>query len=360
MLFAEYHFFPLDSPFTQCSFGYVMKWDIQFLVRLQWRFVVWGRFLAVLLGAGLAVIPQEGGAEPQTYPYRAVATVGMITDIVREVAGDLATVEGIIGEGVDPHLYKPTRSALVALSRADIIFYNGLLLEGQLSDVLEKMATRGKPVYAVAEAILEREDYVLTTEEDYLDPHVWMDVSGWMVAVREVAAALSTFDPANAEVYETRAADYLAELAELDQYAKRVIGSIPGDRRMLVTAHDAFNYMGRAYGLEVRGIQGLSTESEAGVRDLENLVAFLVENEIPAVFVETSVSDKNVRALIEGARARGHELVIGGTLYSDAMGPAGTYEGTYIGMIDHNATTIAQALGGDVPEGGMNGRLEAK
>jgi len=146
-------------------------------------------------------------------------------------------------------------------------------------------------------------------------------------------------------------------LGELNEYAAEVIASIPPGQRYLVTAHDAFGYLGRAYGLEVRGIQGLSTESEAGVRDIENLIDFLVAQGIPAVFVETSVSDKNVRALLEGAQARGHDLVIGGELFSDAMGPSGTYEGTYIGMIDHNATTIARALGGDAPERGLNGKL---
>lgn len=318
-----------------------------------------GVIRAVLVFMTLFAAKMPAVAEPSEYPYRAVTTVGMITDIVREVAGDRAVVEGIIGEGVDPHLYKPTRSALVALTRADVVFYNGLMLEGNLSEVLEKMAKRGKPVFAVTESILGNEEYLLKENANKLDPHIWMDVSGWMEAVREVSKALQDFDPAHADGYEARAAEYLAELEELDDYAREAIQSIPEDQRILVTAHDAFGYMGQAYGLEVRGIQGLSTESEAGVRDIENLITFLIQNQIPAVFVETSVSDKNVRALIEGARAQGHDLVVGGLLFSDAMGPAGTYEGTYIGMIDHNVTTIASALGGEAPEGGMSGRLAA-
>jgi len=289
--------------------------------------------------------------------FNAVATVGMIADIVREVAGDRAEVEGMIGEGVDPHLYKPTRRDVVMLSKADIIFYNGLMLEGKMGDVLVRMARKGKPVYAVTEEILDQGDYVITDEENHFDPHVWMDVQGWMRAVSVVEKALSAYDPEGADVYSSNANDYRGKLEALDAYAKRVIGSIPESQRVLVTAHDAFGYLGRAYGLEVRGIQGLSTESEAGVQDIETLISFLIENKIPAVFVESSVADKNVRALVEGAKAKGHDLKIGGELFSDAMGPTGSYEGTYIGMIDHNVTTIASALGGEVDHGGMQQKL---
>jgi len=295
-------------------------------------------------------------AAPKSIPYQAATTVGMITDVVRNVAGDKAKVEGIIGEGIDPHLYKPTRRDLVTLSQADIIFYNGLMLEGKMVDVLVRLARKGKPVYAVTDTILESGTYVMTDEAEHFDPHVWMDVQGWIMATNVIADALAEFDPANASYYKQNAAAYIAQLRELDDYARQVIGSIPENQRYLVTAHDAFNYLGRAYGIEVMGIQGISTESEAGVRDIERLVSFLIENKIPAVFVETSFSDKNVRALIEGARARGHDLSIGATLYSDAMGPAGTYEGTYVGMLDHNATAIARALGGKAPEGGFRER----
>lgn len=289
--------------------------------------------------------------------FTAVGTIGMVADIVREVAGDTGQVEGIIGEGVDPHLYKPTRQDVVSLSRADIIFYNGLMLEGKMGDVLVRFARRGKPIYAVTEAILEQGDYVMTDEEAHYDPHVWMDVQGWMKAVGVVRDALTEFKPEHADIFTENAEAYLAKLEELDGYARHAISSIPENKRVLVTAHDAFGYLGRAYGLEVKGIQGLSTESEAGVRDIEALITFLVQNDIPAVFVETSVADKNVRALVEGAQARGHDLVVGGELFSDAMGPAGTYEGTYIGMIDHNITTITRALGGKADPGGMQDKL---
>lgn len=280
--------------------------------------------------------------------YQVVCTVGMITDIVRNVAGDYAEVEGIIGEGVDPHLYKPTRGDVIKLSQADVVFYNGLLLEGKMTDVLESVATDVKPVRAVTEAILDETDYLLKKDDgsEHTDPHVWMDVSGWLRAVPVVAETLATYDPDRADEYRANAAQYIEQLEALDAYAKQAMSTIPESQRVLVTAHDAFQYLGRAYNIEVRGIQGVSTESEAGVRDLEELVDFIVEREIPAVFFETSVADKNVRALMEGAHARGHNVVIGGSLYSDAMAPAGTYAGTYIGMIDSNVTTIVNALGG--------------
>jgi manganese/zinc/iron transport system substrate-binding protein len=315
------------------------------------------RAFALAVSIGFGLLAGCGSGKTVQQPRTAAATVGMIADIVREVAGGRIAVTGIIGEGVDPHLYKPTRQDVVTLSNADIVFYNGLMLEGKMGDVLVKVAAGGKPVHAVTEKLLETGDYVLTDEAEHYDPHVWMDVAGWMKAVEVVTQALVDFDPKGAATFQSNSQAYLGQLEKLDAYARDAITSIPESRRVLVTAHDAFNYLGRAYGLEVRGIQGLSTESEAGVQDIENLVAFLVDHEIPAVFVETSVSDKNVRALIEGARAKGHELTIGGELFSDAMGKPGTYEGTYIGMIDHNVTTIAQALGGTVPQKGMQGKL---
>lgn len=309
---------------------------------------------SMIFSLGLAALALAG---PAAYPYKVTATVGMVADIVREVAGDRAEVINIIGEGVDPHLYKPTRGDVAALLSADVVFYSGLMLEGKMSDTLVKVGRNGKPVYAVTELI--DESYLLEPPAfaGHFDPHVWMDAGGWMKAVEAVAQSLGEFDPAHAADYQARARAYLAELAKLNAYAREAIGSIPESRRVLVTAHDAFNYFGRAYGIEVRGIQGISTESEAGLEDINRLVDLIVKRGISAVFVETSVADKNVRALVEGARARGQEVVVGGTLFSDAMGPAGTYEGTYIGMIDHNVTTVARALGGAAPEGGMQGKL---
>ena len=292
-------------------------------------------------------------------PYRIMTTTGMVNDIVQHVAGEKAKVKNIIGEGVDPHLYKPTRSDVAALLNADVIFYSGLLLEGKMTDVLVKVATRGKAVYAVTELI--DEDYLLQPEEfaGHHDPHVWMDVKGWMKAVEAVAQALGEYDSKNKDYYSKNANLYLKELQELNNYVSKIIETIPEKSKVLITAHDAFNYFGRAYGLEVKGIQGISTESEAGLKDINRLVDEIIKRDIKAVFIETSVADKNIRALIEGARAKGLEVEIGGELFSDAMGTPGTYEGTYIGMIDHNATIVARGLGGEAPEKGMNAKLKA-
>lgn len=288
-----------------------------------------------------------------------VTTIGMIGDVARVVAGPLAEVDNIIGEGVDPHLYKPTAKDVKALQAADLVFYNGLMLEGKMADVLVRIAASGKAVHAVTEGLANEPGFVMADGESHDDPHVWMDVKGWMGATTAIGKALAERDPANAGTYQSNAEIYRKQLEELDRYAATSIASIPAEQRVLVTAHDAFQYLSRAYGIEVRGIQGLSTESEAGVKDIENLVNFLVSRRVPAVFVESSVSDKNVRALVEGCAAKGHQVVIGGELFSDAMGATGTYEGTYIGMIDHNITTITRALGGTAPEKGFQGKLTA-
>jgi manganese/zinc/iron transport system substrate-binding protein len=323
--------------------------------RRAFQFPIAGFFLLTLLGFFCLFSSPADAAYEGSYPYRAVATVGMVADIVQNVAGEKADVEHIIGAGVDPHAYNPTRGDVAALLKADIVFYAGLLLEGQMTDVLKKVS-RSRPVYAVTERI--EEEYLLQDEATgHPDPHVWMDVQGWMKAVEVVSGTLAEFDPAHASFYKKNAAAYRAELAQLNAYAEKVIGAIPEDQQVMVTAHDAFRYLGRAYGIEVLGIQGISTESEAGLKDINRIVGILVERKIPAVFVETSVSDKNMRALVEGAASRGHSVEIGGELFSDAMGKAGTYEGTYIGMIDHNATTIARALGGNPPDKGMQGKL---
>ena len=323
--------------------------------------IVWmiGPCLAILLSLTLTVFAEGTGAAYRgKYPYKVGTTVGMVADIIKQVAGDKADVTNIIGTGVDPHLFNPTRSDVAVLLKSDIVFYSGLLLEGQMTDIFAKIS-RKRPVFAVTELL--EEGYLLQVAgSNHHDPHVWMDVRGWMKAVEAVAAALSDFDPANAAEYNKNAAAYLKDLEKLDAYARQVIGSIPATKRVMITAHDAFSYLGRACGIEVIGIQGISTESEAGLKDINRIVDELVERKIPAVFVETSVSDKNVKALLEGARSRGHEVTIGGSLFSDAMGSAGTYEGTYIGMIDHNVTTIARALGGEAPVGGLNGKLANK
>jgi manganese/zinc/iron transport system substrate-binding protein len=289
-------------------------------------------------------------------PHRIVVTTAMVGDLVANVAGDRATVQTLMGPGVDPHLYKTTRDDVAALRSADAIFYSGLMLEGKMADTLIRMA-RNKPVYAVTELIDESKLLSPEDLEGHFDPHVWMDVTAWSSGIDAVARALTEFDPAGAEVYAANARAYAESLKQLDAYARSSIQTIPADQRVLITSHDAFGYLGRAYGLNVQGVQGLSTESEAGLQRINELVDFVVANQVRAVFIESSVSPKSIEALIQGARSRGHDLAVGGELFSDAMGEAGTYEGTYIGMIDHNITTITRALGGSAPADGMHGRL---
>lgn len=318
-------------------------------------------FVPWLVGVVLAlVLPVFAADEQSVRRLRVVTTTGMIADVVREVGLDRVEVTALMGSGVDPHLYKPTRSDIAAIMGADLVFYNGLLLEGKMVDALVRAASSGKKVFAVTELIDEK-GLLSTVEaagEDGLhDPHVWMDPSLWSGTVGVVRDRLIEADPAGRDQYEASAASYIQNLTRLDEYAKQALSSVPESSRVLVSAHDAFGYFGRRYGFEVVGIQGISTESEAGVRDVERIVAMLVERRVGAVFVESTVADRNVKALIAGAEARGHAVKVGGELFSDAMGTPGTYEGTYQGMIDHNVTVIARALGGTAPERGMVGKL---
>lgn len=289
--------------------------------------------------------------------YTIVTTSGMVTDIVRQVAGPRAKVVGLMGEGVDPHLFKPKTHEVRQLLEADVVFYSGLLLEGRMSDTFAQVARTGKPVYAVTEDLAE--DYLLEPPEfgGHYDPHVWMDVKAWGECVQLVAKVLAEYDPSHAEEYRSRAKDYQAELARLDEYARKSVASIPAEQRVLVTAHDAFGYFSRAYSIEVQSVQGISTESEAGVDDINRLVKLILKRKIRAIFVETSVPEKNIRAIVEGAAQQGWTVSIGGHLFSDAMGTADTYEGTYIGMMDHNVTVITRALGGSVPSRGLHDQL---
>lgn len=312
--------------------------------------------ITVLAALVLALPPGMAAAQDR---LSVVATTGMIADAAREVGGDLVEVEALMGPGVDPHAYRQTRTDIVALNKADLVLWHGLYLEAQLETFLLQLA-EDRPVVAVAEGLPRN---LLIAHDDYdnkVDPHVWMAPELWSRVVRTVRDALIAQRPGTEATLRANAEAHLAEIGELARYSADILSTVPPENRVLLTSHDAFNYFGAAYGFEVIGIQGISTESEAGLRRISELVELLVTRDIGAVFVETSVSDRNIRALIEGAAARGHEVVIGGELYSDAMGEPGTYEGTYIGMIDHNATVIARALGGSAPEAGMAGRLDRK
>ena len=309
------------------------------------------------LGLGLlalAPLPARGQNRPAP---RALSSVAMVGDLVREIGGDRIRAETLIGEGVDPHLFRPTRADIARLLGADILFANGHRLEGRMGDVLARAAANGKPVVMVAESLPRARLRANPDYPDAADPHLWMDPVLWAEASGSIAPALARLLPDQASLFEANLATLRSRLAALHEYGARVMASIPPRQRLLVTAHDAFGYFAARYGLEVDSIQGLSTESEANLARIEALVRALVDRRIPAVFSESSVPDRAVRALIEGAGARGLRVALGGTLFSDSMGKPGSYEGTYHGMLDHNFTTIARALGGDAPARGMLGRL---
>lgn len=282
----------------------------------------------------------------QEAPLSAVATVGMVGDVVTNVGGECVAVSVMMGPGIDPHLYQATARDVQNLNDADVIFYSGQGLEGQLGDVLARFAER-IPTLAVAEAIA-RERLVETDDSYGVDPHLWMDAGLWAEIVPGIAEQISTLRPDCAENVRARAEDYVAALQELDSWAKETIATIPEAQRVLVTAHDAFEYFSRAYAIEVEAIQGISTQSEAGIADIRETANLLFEKKIPAIFVETTINPRTVEAVIEAAARQGHEVVVGGALYSDALGDSGTPEGTYIGMIAANVATITEALGGTV------------
>ncbi|NEU30709.1 zinc ABC transporter solute-binding protein [bacterium LRH843] len=275
---------------------------------------------------------------------KVTTTIGMIKDAAQNIGGDHVSVTGLMGSGVDPHLYKASQGDIKKLEQADIVFYNGLHLEGKMIEIFEQIANK-KPTYAVSSAISTTDllagDKEMQTE---FDPHIWFNVKHWMKATEVIRDALIENDPDHASDYEKNAKAYLKELELLDNEVTDKIASIPEKGRVLVTAHDAFGYFGDAYHIKVMGLQGMSTASEAGTKDLIDLRDYLIENEINAVFIESSIPRKAIDAVIQGAKEKGHDIQIGGELFSDAMGEEGTPEGTYIGMVRHNVNTIVDAL----------------
>lgn len=272
-----------------------------------------------------------------------VATTGQIADAIKAISGGHLRVSALMGPGVDPHLYKATQSDLSKLDKAEVIFYNGLHLEGQMLDIFEQMS-KSKSVLAVGET-LNKSDLLASDDDAMLhDPHIWFDIELWKGVVQAIGTKLQEEYPEFKDDFVANEKEYLKQLDELQVYAKDRVNEIPEKQRILVTAHDAFNYFGRSQGFDVRGLQGLSTDSEYGVKDVQEMVDFLVANKIKAIFIESSVSDKAMKAVIEGAKEKGHDIVIGGELFSDAMGAEGTKEGTYIGMYQHNIDTIVDAL----------------
>jgi len=306
--------------------------------RTRWRAFA----LVALLATAAGCAGSDDGAK-RTGPLEVTCTTGMIADAARIVGGAHVQVTGLMGPGVDPHLFKPSEGDVNRLGGSDLIFYNGLNLEGKMGDLFVKMSS-SRPVVAVTELMpdsLKREPPEFL---GHYDPHVWFDISLWSLAVERIRDAYVEIDPAHRDDYVRNAAAYLDTLAVLDDQVRAAIAEIPAGRRVLVTAHDAFGYFGRAYDIEVVGLQGISTVSEFGLADVRRLVTLIAERGIKAVFIESSVPRRSIDAVVEGCRGRGHDVAVGGTLYSDAMGEAGTPEGHYVGMVRANVRTIVGAL----------------
>ncbi|MCA1032491.1 zinc ABC transporter substrate-binding protein [Bacillus timonensis] len=301
------------------------------------------KFLVILVGLMLAVSVgcSSNSASKDEDRLVVTTTIGQIADIVKNVGGEHVEVQSLMGPGVDPHLYQASQGDIKKLSSADVIFYNGLHLEGKMGEIFEKL---DKKIVAVGESVPK--ELLLGDPEDSKahDPHIWFDIDLWTYAVEAVRDTLIEVDGKNADAYKANTEAYLKELQELKAYAENRIKEIPEESRVLVTAHDAFSYFGNAYGFEVLGLQGLSTDSEYGLKDVQTLVDVLVDKKIKAVFVESSISDKSINAVVEGAKKKQHEVSIGGELFSDAMGKEGTEEGTYVGMYKHNIDTIVDSL----------------
>jgi len=302
-------------------------------------------FVSILLaGCGLED-PQGSFLYKGGYPIQVVATVGMVGDTVEHVGGAHVEVKTLMQPGVDPHLYKASQGDIRALDEADMVFYGGLHLEGKMVEVLQKIGQR-KPSIGVGEAIPTEKliQNQQTGIEVTADPHIWFDASIWALVVEEVGRALGGFDPPHESEYTANATAYRDEVLALHEWAKSRIVEIPKQQRVLITAHDAFHYFGRAYEIEVVGLQGISTAAEFGLNDVNRLVDLIVQRGIKALFVESSIPRRSIEAVQEGCHARGHEVAIGGELFSDAMGAKGTPEGTYVGMVRHNVNTIVEAL----------------
>jgi manganese/zinc/iron transport system substrate-binding protein len=289
--------------------------------------------------------PTEIASDGPKSSLRIVATTGMVADLVRQVGGDRVEVEQLLGSGIDPHLYKANTDDVRSIRNADLVFYNGFKLEGRMGDLLGKDGGPNKKHIAIAETI-PKESALGAPEHDAVDPHVWMDVSLWIATIPCIEKELARRLPEHSSEFSGRAAAIRTRLESLEATAKRWIDTIPIDQRILITSHDAFRYFGKRYGLQVEGIQGVSTSSEAGLRRIRELVDLIVERKVPSAFVESSVPGKSVQSLIEGAAQRGVAIKIGGELYSDAMGPQGSGADTYEGMMLHNFKTIVTALGG--------------
>ena len=309
------------------------------------RYFVFLSIGVTLLAFGCGKPDQSPSPNSATKKLKVVVTTGMIADLVRQIGGELITVEQLMISGVDPHLYRPNVDDVKAIRSADIVFYNGLHLEGRMGDILGKNP-KGKTFIAVAET-LPAESVLGDPDHDTVDPHVWMDVNLWTTASESIEQSLTDRLPTNKAELAERAQQLRSRLKKLDEQGLELMQSIPPEKRVLVTSHDAFRYFGKRYGLRVEGIVGISTVSEADGGRIPALVNLLHENKIPTAFIESSVPAKQVQSLVEGAASKGTNVLIGGPLYSDAMGPDGSGAETYEGMMLHNFRLIAKSLGGE-------------
>ncbi len=298
----------------------------------------------ILLSLVLLILGCAPKEKSNSGKINAVSTVGMIRDAILNVGGDQVEAVGLMGPGVDPHLYRATAGDVQKLERADIIFYGGLELEGRMTDVFVKMASRGTPTYPVSEGVPRTQLREPPEFQGKFDPHIWFDVTLWKHAIEAVRDGLTKLRPASAETFKANADKYLAELDELHTYVKAETGKVPQAQRVLITAHDAFGYFGKQYGFEVIGIQGTSTATEAGAGALRSIADTIAKRKVKAIFVESSVPRSTIEALQKAVQSRGWQVAIGGQLFSDAMGKDGTPEGTYVGMVRHNVDTIVKAL----------------
>ncbi|MBQ4820316.1 zinc ABC transporter substrate-binding protein [Aquimarina sp. MMG016] len=302
------------------------------------------KHILIVFIISLALFSCKQEAKDKNQKLNVVTTTSMITDLVKNIGGDVIEVEGLMGSGVDPHLYKASEGDVTKLVNADVIFYNGLHLEGKLVEVFEKMGGQKTKTIAIGESL----DKKTLIGSDYFasnyDPHIWFSVENWKLITSFIIKKLAAIDPKNAETFEVNGKAYLEKLNTLETRLEGIIASLPKEKRILVTAHDAFSYFGKAYDFDVVGLQGLSTATEAGVKDVQKLANFIIEKEVKAIFVESSVPKRTIEALQAAVKSKDHEVVIGGTLYSDALGNAGTIEGTYIGMFEYNVNTIVNAL----------------
>lgn len=315
-----------------------------FISKHKHKFLVLFLFtVSLLFFTSCSTKPSTGNEALNESKVQIVATTTMLADLARTVGGDFVEVHGLMGPGVDPHLYKATPRDVTLMQEADLILYNGLHLEGKLSEIFENLESMDKQIVVISEGLTD-DDLIIEASTKAPDPHIWFDVRLWKESSRNLLKGLTQIDPTNKEAYSRNFQLYESELDALDAYIKEQISNLPPNARVLITAHDAFQYFGKAYEMEVLGLLGISTVSEAGTGDVKKLADYIVEKQIKAIFVESSVPKKSIIALQEAVRSQGFTVEIGGELYSDSLGSTGTEAETYIGTVKSNIDTIVTAL----------------